>query len=63
MADKVSIRVFLRDISSELVASWNDPQAFGTDKYKGDVQVSRYLSQVLYNHVQINMTLCGHVLD
>ena len=35
------IRVLLRDINSDLVAAWNDPQAFGEDKYKEDVQVSR----------------------
>ena len=39
MAGKV--RVLLRDINSDLVAAWNDPQAFGADKYKEDVQVSR----------------------
>lgn len=41
MAGKVSsIRILLRDINSDLVAAWNDPQAFGADKYKEDVQVS-----------------------
>lgn len=42
MAAKTSIRILLRDINSDMVEAWNDPQAFGADKYKKDVEVSQY---------------------
>ena len=52
MAAKASIRVLLRDNNSDLVAAWKDPQAFGADKYKEDVQVSRHIICQGYSDVE-----------
>ena len=66
MAAKASFRVLLRDNNSEMIDAWNDPQAFGTHKYKEDVLVSRHIARglacLVTNYLLLQIS-CGDIFE